>query len=81
MLPSAFPEVAPYEHLRRLLCIQVDMQLVDLRTLLRLPKRDFGLEGGCNLTATTLLCNIIAGASVLFFDASIEGQPAIRNEV
>jgi hypothetical protein len=72
MLPSEFPEVADYPHLQRLLELQINMQFVDLRTLLRLPMFEHGLEGGCNLTATTLLCNIIAGASVLFWDSSPE---------
>jgi hypothetical protein len=72
LLPSEFPEVADYPHLQRLLELQINMQFVDLRTLLRLPMFEHGLEGGCNLTATTLLCNIIAGASVLFWDSSPE---------
>ena len=70
MLPSHFAEVQGFVHLRRLLDLQVDMQFHDLRSLLQLPKPHLGLVGGCNLTATALACNIIAGASVLFYDAS-----------
>lgn len=68
MLPSEFPEVQGYPSLKRLLEAQVDLQFVDLRTLLRLPQE--GLEGGCNFAAAALLFNIIAGSSVLFYMAS-----------
>src|SRR3954454_22554826 len=70
MVPSQFVEVQDYWPLRRLLRIQVDMQFHDLRSLLQLPRPDLDLDGGCNLTATSLCCNIVAGASVLFYDAS-----------
>jgi hypothetical protein len=72
MLPSAYPEVGPRSALRELLRVQVDMQLADLRTLLCLPRDEPGLDGGCNLTAATLAANIIAGASVLFWNSSLE---------
>jgi len=47
------------------------VQFEDVRTLLRLPRHDDGLPGGCNLTAAALLFKIISGSSVLFYDASI----------
>lgn len=72
MLPSGYPEIGPRPALRELLRIQVDMQLADLRTLLCLPRREPGLDGGCNLTAATLATNVIAGASVLFWNSSVE---------
>lgn len=70
MNPSDFPEVQAYPNLRALLAIQLDMQFADLRTLLQLPRPGDGLEGGCNLTAASLLFNIVSGSSVLFYDAS-----------
>jgi hypothetical protein len=70
LVPSEFDEVTAYPHLRRLLEIQIDMQFHDLRSLLRLPRPELDLEGGCNLTGAMLCCNVIAGASVLFYDAS-----------
>ncbi len=36
-----------------------------------------GLDGGGNLTAASLACNIISGASVLFFEASL---PAVKGK-
>jgi hypothetical protein len=68
MLPSEYPEIRATPNLRKLLAVQVDMQFVDLRTLLELPKAD--LTGGCNLTAAGVLFNIIAGSSVCFYRAS-----------
>lgn len=72
MLPSAYPEIGERRALRRLLEVQVDMQVADLATLLCLPRDEPGLGGGCNLTATTLAANIIAGTSVLFWESSVE---------
>ncbi len=72
MFPSQYPEVQSYPSLRRLLQAQVDMQVADLKTLLCLPRDDEGLGAGCNLTATVLAVNLAAGASVLFWRASIE---------
>lgn len=71
MLPSEFPEIQVYPQLKRLLTHQVDMQFVDLRCLLELPRIQG--EGGCNFAAATVLFNIIAGSSVCFYDAKPEG--------
>ena len=68
MLPSEFLEVQSYPALKRLLENQVDMQFIDLRTLLRLPQS--GLEGGCNFTAASVLFSLIAGSSVCFYNPS-----------
>jgi hypothetical protein len=70
MFPSELIDAQRYPSLKQLLEIQLDMQFVDLRTLLRLPRSDDGLNGGCNLTAASLLFSIVAGSSVLFYDAS-----------
>ncbi|HEY83284.1 MAG TPA: hypothetical protein G4O01_08390 [Dehalococcoidia bacterium] len=50
---------------------QVDMQFADLRCLLQLPKSD--LNAGCNFAAAAVLFNIIAGFSVCFYNASLQG--------
>lgn len=47
------------------------MQFADLRCLLQLPKSD--LNAGCNFAAAAVLFNIIAGFSVCFYNASLEG--------
>jgi len=73
MLPSDYPEVARYKNLAELLKNQVDMQFDDLLTLLRLPIAERGLTAGCNLAAATILFNLIAGASVCLFEASLKG--------
>jgi hypothetical protein len=51
---------------------QIDMQFADLTTMLRLPQKQIGLDGGCNFAAARLCFDLMAGASVLFYDASIE---------
>lgn len=68
MLPSEFPEVQGREHLKRLLAEHVDMQFMDLRTMLRLPSA--GLAGGCNFAVASFLFNVIAGSSVCFYKTS-----------
>ena len=70
MLPSRYPEVQGYPNLQRLLQAQVDMQFVDLRILLRLPVQQAGFEAGCNFACAAVLFNVIAGASVCFYEAS-----------
>ncbi len=77
MLPSEFSEVQSYPALKRLLENQVDMQFIDLRTLLRLPQ--FGLVGGCNFTAASVLFNVIAGSSVCFYNPSKDVLDERRN--
>jgi hypothetical protein len=72
LLPPSYPEVGPRPALRELLGVQIDMQLADLSTLLRMPRDEPGLGAGCKLTAATLPMNVIAGASVLFWKSSIE---------
>ena len=70
MLPSQFPEVSVTREpsLQRMLRVHLDMQIADLRVLLRLPTKR--LPAGCNFTAAAMILNLIAGASVCFYNAS-----------
>jgi hypothetical protein len=72
LFPSRFPEGDDRPNLRRLLAEQIDMQMDDVSSMLALPRHDLGLSGGCNLALTGLLSNVIAGCSVLFFEASLD---------
>ena len=54
----------------------LDMQLADVADLIRLPSADANLHAGQNFTAATVLLNLIAGASVWWFDASVDGLRA-----
>jgi hypothetical protein len=54
--------------LRRLCSDHFDMQIEDVRVLLRMPKA--GYPAGCNFAALAVLFNMIAGVSVCFYDAS-----------
>jgi hypothetical protein len=54
--------------LRRLCSDHFDMQIEDVRVLLRMPKA--GYPAGCNFAAAAVLFNMIAGVSVCFYDAS-----------
>jgi hypothetical protein len=70
MLPSAFPELKGPQRasLRRLCREYFDMQIEDVRVVLRMPKAGFPAE--CNFATIAVLFNLIAGASVCFYDAS-----------
>lgn len=81
MLPSGYPELQEYPYLREMLRRQIDMQFTDLATLLQLPLPSHGLDAGANLTTTVLLCNVISGASVLFFEASLDSVRGRRTAV
>jgi hypothetical protein len=72
LFPSRFREVADRPNVRQLLAEQVDMQMDDIASMLALPRYDLGFSGGCNLALTALLCNVVAGCSVLLFEASLD---------
>jgi hypothetical protein len=65
---SRFPKLFRFVEWR------IDVQLAEVRDMLRLPMPEVGLESGHNLAATASLVNLIAGASVWFYDASTAGQ-------
>ena len=65
---SEIPEVVSYPAVRRFLRNHVEMQIEDLRSVLRLPLPNHGLHGGGNFAATAILCNLISGISVVLFD-------------
>jgi hypothetical protein len=52
---------------------RIDVQLADVRDMLLFPMPEVGLECGQNFAATASLVNLIAGASVWFYDASTAG--------
>lgn len=69
--------VAPeFAELRSFVQWGLDMQLADAAELLRLPHQDAGFGAGQNFTTATGLLNLIAGASVWCFDASLAGLSA-----
>jgi hypothetical protein len=70
VLPSEFPELKGPQRasLRRLCREHFDMQIEDVRVLLRMPKA--GYPAGCNFAAVAVLFNLIGGVSVCFYRAS-----------
>jgi hypothetical protein len=70
MLSSEFSEVSHVTEpsLKRMFRDHLDMQIADLRVLLRLPTSR--LAAGCNFTAAAMLFNLIAGASVCLYGAN-----------
>lgn len=64
---------AQFPKLRAFVEWGIDMQLADIHDMLRLPLADLGLDAGHNFAAATSLANLIAGASVWFYDASEQG--------
>ncbi len=77
MNPSAWPELEPYPALRELFERQMDIEFADIRTLLLLPERK--VHSGCSLALALLLFNLVSGASVLFYKASLKGFTDQRN--
>jgi hypothetical protein len=62
VLPSEFPELKGTQRTSLRLCRDhFDMQIEDVRVLLRMPKA--GYPAGCNFAADALLFNMIAGVS------------------
>jgi len=67
--PSGLPEIQDYPYIVSFLVNQVDMLFSDLRCLLLFPC--VVLDTGFNLTAASLLFNILAGISVCFHNPSL----------
>jgi hypothetical protein len=70
MLPSAYPEVESYPHLKQLLAAHIDMQVEDIRVLLGLPQP--GSSVGGNFATAALLFNLVSAASVAFYNTSLK---------
>ncbi len=70
MLPSQFTEVQAYPHLQQLLDKHINMQFEDVRVLLGLPLP--GTSVGANFATAAVLFNIISGASVAFYNPSMQ---------
>jgi hypothetical protein len=81
VLPSGYAELNGRPALAEMLRRQIDMQFAELATLLQLPLAGSDLKAGANLTTTTLLCNIISGASVLFYEPSLDAVRGRRSAV
>jgi hypothetical protein len=77
MLPSAFAEISHVTEpsLKRMFRDHLDMQVEDLRVLLRMPRS--GFPGGCNFAAAAMIFNLIAGASVCLYNAN---EKTLRKE-
>jgi hypothetical protein len=69
---SAAPELLDLPAVRRLVQVQVDMQIADLLAMLRLPKPYVGLRESMNLTAATQIFSLISGMSVLLYRPDYE---------
>lgn len=69
---SAALELLDLPAVRRLLQVQVDMQVADLMAMLRLPKPHVGLTESMNLTAAAQVFGLISGMSVLLYRADYE---------
>ena len=70
VVPSEFPETAPYEALREVCRRQIDMQFADLHVALQLPAASIDPDVGLNLTTAALLFSLVAGASVILHEPS-----------
>jgi hypothetical protein len=64
---SRFPKLFRFVEWR------IDVQLAEVRELLRLPMPEVELTSGQNFASAASLVNLIAGASVWFYDASAAG--------
>src|SRR4051812_21049250 len=70
---STVIDAAQYPKLHLFTSTLIDMQLADVRDMLRLPLPGLGLDAGLNFASAATLANLIAGASVWFHNASEEG--------
>ena len=76
MLLSDIPELQNYHHVFTFVRCHLSMQFADVRSMLRLPLPEPGLEHGCNFAVIDRLCSLISGISVTIFMPSnlVEGE-------
>jgi len=67
MRPSEFIDPQRYPSLFEFVRDHLDMQFNDVRAMLRLPLSELRITGGCNFAASSLLCNLISGISVVLY--------------
>ena len=67
MLPTDIPEIQLYPNVSNFVKNHLSMQFGDVRSMLRLPLREFGVKDGCNFAVAAILCNLISGISVSLF--------------
>ena len=61
---------------------QLDMQVADVHTMMRLPiDDDPGLRAGCNLAAAQVLLSVVSGVSVTLFKRDTLGQRGISGRM
>lgn len=65
---SQYIDSKRFPNLRMLFETQIDMQLEDVRAMMKLPSKE--ISAGMNLSATSILCSLIAGSSVVLYEAS-----------
>ncbi len=58
--PLNYPQVQAFFNV-------LDMHFSDARAMLQLPRPDVGIETGCNLALSTMLCNILSGISTTVY--------------
>jgi hypothetical protein len=70
---SVVVDSSRFPNLFRFVEWRIDVHLAEVCELLRLPMPEVGLESGQHFAAATSLVNLIAGASVWFYEASTDG--------
>jgi hypothetical protein len=80
VVPSA--RISPRRHpaLRAFLAHQVDMQIEDLRLLLRLPVPDLEPDVGCDLATAALILNMVSGFSVWLYETERQDDYSSRGQ-
>ena len=64
---SDIPELQNYPNVSDFVEKHLSMQFGDVRSMLRLPLPERGIEDGCNFAVATVLCSLISGISESLF--------------
>jgi hypothetical protein len=65
--PSDIQGLAQYSQVKRFFTTHLDMQVNDIRGMMRLPLPEIGITGGCNFAAAASLCNLVSGTSKVLY--------------
>ena len=80
MLVSDIPEFKNYPRVLVFLADHLSMQFGDVRSMLRLPLPNLGIEHACNFASAATLCNLVSGISVSLFIPAVSTRVNRKGE-
>lgn len=78
MQPSEIGGLSAYPKVMTFFRMHLDMQVSDIRSMMRLPLPRSGMDGGCNFAAAAAICNVISGISEVLYTPTDRAGGGVR---